>query len=192
MRKARVIKGSSWFKDAEPIQRFREFFPYLIQDAELNPNPRAQCTIWVNGEEKGPFTPGQIRSMWNAGNLTADTLFIYEELNEWRPIKSFCQIDEVDTNIGSESDGSASIVLGVMLIIFGLVSSLYFISEYDVSVKTEKIYLEGVGFIGGDSVVNLGRQQNRLIGVGCSVVVVFFGGGLLAFRKSNVSNGLEN
>lgn len=36
-----------------------------------------------NGEAKGPYTFGQLRSMWNTGTVTGDTLYCEEGFEEW-------------------------------------------------------------------------------------------------------------
>ena len=38
------------------------------------------------GDAQGPYEIGQLRSMWNTGQLTANTLFWNEDGNEWRGI----------------------------------------------------------------------------------------------------------
>lgn len=63
----------------------------LPHNAEKNPPPDAECYLWRNGNQEGPFTPSQIRYMWNAGSITADTLYYYSQLSDWCPVKGFCQ-----------------------------------------------------------------------------------------------------
>ena len=59
--------------------------------------------------------------------------------------------------------GSGRRGLSVLLTIIGIVVTVYFVAFYDVSVRT--YYVSGDGTVGGESVVNLAKQQNRLIGV---------------------------
>lgn len=61
-----------------------------LQEAELNPSSDAECYLLRGDQQSGPFTPGQIRSMWNAGSITSDTLFYDDKMVEWRPVKFFC------------------------------------------------------------------------------------------------------
>ncbi|MBL9160697.1 MAG: DUF4339 domain-containing protein [Verrucomicrobiales bacterium] len=42
--------------------------------------------IIKNGEERGPYTFEQLRSMWSSGQLTADTLYWQEGMPEWKSI----------------------------------------------------------------------------------------------------------
>jgi hypothetical protein len=55
--------------------------------------------------------------------------------------------------------------IGIMLVVVGIIVTTYFTAIYDTSVTTKGEFISGVGYIGGDSVVNLEKQQNRLIGV---------------------------
>lgn len=43
--------------------------------------------IFYGGEEKGPFTFEQLRSMWSSGQLTADTQYWQEGMSDWEPIE---------------------------------------------------------------------------------------------------------
>lgn len=78
-----------------PISQFPNIAPFLaertIEQSEFSPPLAAQCSLWHNGQTQGPFTPVQIKSMWDAGSITADTLFYYSELPDWKPAASFCQ-----------------------------------------------------------------------------------------------------
>jgi hypothetical protein len=42
--------------------------------------------IYHGGQEKGPYTFEQLRSMWSAGHLTADTLYWQEGMADWQPL----------------------------------------------------------------------------------------------------------
>ncbi len=44
--------------------------------------------IRQNEEARGPYTIGQLRSMWNAGNLTGDTLYRKEGSDVWKVLSS--------------------------------------------------------------------------------------------------------
>src|SRR5713101_6405846 len=41
-----------------------------------------------NDETKGPYTLGQLRSMWNAGSITSETLHSQEGYSEWLPLST--------------------------------------------------------------------------------------------------------
>ncbi len=90
-----------------PIREFPDFAPHVSDTtpekdkraadalklylAEHSPDPNAHCYLLIGDKREGPFLPAQIRSMWNAGTITADTQFINSDLPDWRPVKSFCQ-----------------------------------------------------------------------------------------------------
>ena len=89
-----------------PIRTFPEFAKYVadmtiqdeqaeikanLEEEKVNPHPTATCYLWRNGQQEGPFTPNQIKSMWDAGSLTADTLYYHSGLTDWHPVKGFCQ-----------------------------------------------------------------------------------------------------
>lgn len=152
-----------------------------LKKAEFNPPPDAQCYLFMRGDQSGPFLPAQIRAMWRAGSITSDALFSYKGLPDWRPAKSFCD----SMNSGSDTftkllDNDARQGLGAFLAVIGIIIAVYFIAVYDVSVRTESRYISGIGTVGGDSVVNLAKQQNRLFGVivglaltAAGVVIIF-------------------
>jgi hypothetical protein len=95
--------GSSYI----PIKKFPQFAPYVsnysIEEAESSPHPNAECYLSKDGQQSGPFAPAQIRSMWNAGSITSDTLFYHKDLGEWKPVKKFCQNDKWQFSSSSES-----------------------------------------------------------------------------------------
>lgn len=59
-------------------------------NAERNPPATAECYLWREERQEGPFTPGQIKSMWDSGAITADALYYYPSLPDWKPVRSFC------------------------------------------------------------------------------------------------------
>lgn len=48
----------------------------------------ALCMLRRKGNEDGPFLPDQIRKMWNAGQIKADTAYTFEQLGEWFPVRN--------------------------------------------------------------------------------------------------------
>ena len=59
-------------------------------NAERNPPAAAECYLWRGDHQDGPFTPGQIKSMWDSDVITADALYYYPALSDWKPVRSFC------------------------------------------------------------------------------------------------------
>src|SRR6185436_6001418 len=44
--------------------------------------------IDINKEMKGPYTTGQLRSMWNSGAITGQTLHCREGDTQWSPLSA--------------------------------------------------------------------------------------------------------
>lgn len=42
--------------------------------------------ILIEGKQSGPFTIGQLRSMWNSGSITSETLYWMEGMKGWNPL----------------------------------------------------------------------------------------------------------
>lgn len=94
----------------KPIRSFPEFAPHVhdvplsaAQKAELYPPSDAECHLFMNGQQHGPFLPTQIRSMWDSGSITSDALYFYSGLPDWRPVKGFCQNAKPETAQSNES-----------------------------------------------------------------------------------------
>jgi len=45
-----------------------------------------ECYLALDGKEKGPFTIGQVRSMWQAGSITSRTLYFEPTMKGWKPL----------------------------------------------------------------------------------------------------------
>lgn len=151
-----------------------------LSDAEFNPPPDAQCYLFMHGQQSGPFLPAQIRAMWNAGSITSDAMFHYSKLPDWRPVRSFCDFTcarSSPLSVGAHSLGGERRSWGIALTIFGIVITMYFVGSHDVSVRTD-----------AGSVINLGKQQDRLIGViiGLAFSVV---GVMLTYFPANRGRG---
>ena len=60
------------------------------------------------GDALGPYEMGQLRSMWNAGQLTANTLYWNESGNEWRGIADL-RLGEVEAKPAARPEASLSL-----------------------------------------------------------------------------------
>jgi hypothetical protein len=115
--KTKIAELGWLLRSYRPIREFPEFAPYVrdttpeeakreaerkLEEAECNPEANAQCYLQVDGKRQGPFLPAQIRAMWNAGTITANTLFIHSDLPDWRPASSFCQHAQWQENQSKE------------------------------------------------------------------------------------------
>lgn len=152
-------------KDWIRVDHLLSSVPDEQAEAELPPITDAtHCHVFDAGQQLGPYVPQQIRSMWAAGTLTADASVFPAGYPDWIPIADFLarlQPSQPPTTPSSSSAGP----LGVLLIVVGICFTIYFAAIYDTSVVTERRYLSRIGSVGSDAVVNLGKQQNRLIGV---------------------------
>ena len=120
--------------------------------------------------------------MWSAGTLTADTLVFPDGYPDWIPISRFLTAirapswEESGMPIGFHQ-------LGILLGVVGAILTFYFAVIYDTSVDSERKYISGVGYVGGGSVVNLGKQQNRLIGVIVGIAMTGIGIGVVCIPQ---------
>lgn len=72
-----------------------------------------RCFLRVRDEEKGPFTFDQVRSMWNAGQITADTTCRMTEV--WQPLSKL--LPHVFTQLPPISDDSPSVARGAYSVV---------------------------------------------------------------------------
>jgi len=54
----------------------------------MSPSDIQEYFIYQNAEQLGPYTFLQLRTMWAAGQLSADTLFFHEGMSDWAPLRS--------------------------------------------------------------------------------------------------------
>lgn len=73
-----------------------------MSGASRQSQPGGRCFLSVRDEEKGPFTFDQVRSVWNAGQITADTTYRMTEI--WQPLLRV--LPHVSTQAPPISDGS--------------------------------------------------------------------------------------
>ena len=67
--------------------------------------------ISTGGDAQGPYDMGQLRSMWNTGQLTANTLYWSEDGNEWRGIAEL-RLGEVEAKPAARPEASLSLAGG--------------------------------------------------------------------------------
>ena len=84
------IKSVPEFSDHVPKMN-RERQLQIAEEAKTNPPLDANCYILKNKNKEGPYTPKQIKTMWDAGTLLADTLYVYEGIPDWVEAKRFCE-----------------------------------------------------------------------------------------------------
>jgi hypothetical protein len=67
---------------AKPVQ------PHQEHDAKWEiSNKMNKYRIIANGDERGPYTFEQLRSMWSSGQLTTEALYWQEGMTEWESIE---------------------------------------------------------------------------------------------------------
>src|SRR5712672_1814304 len=64
--------------------------------------------IKAKGEERGPFARSQLRSMWNSGTITSDTLFRQSESQDWQPINKIFKTDDTIAEPGAPKSETAT------------------------------------------------------------------------------------
>ncbi len=155
--------------------------------------------ILSDGKQAGPYTIGQLRSMWQSGIITTETQYYFEGAPNWQPmikLRSMLEPNSVVKNRPASiitrpprvpappSTAAASSQVGVFLMLAGFAISAYFFFVYDTSVRVESRYVTGFGSVGGGRVNNLGLMQNRQLGcIGGLVLTV--AGLALTFGKGN-------
>ncbi len=135
----------------------------------------ALCYILVGEEQTGPYTPDQIRAMWAHGQITAQTLYWFDGLKEWFPVRNFCAAALRVGTTPPVLNGNNHQTLGGLLAVLGLIIAGYFFFVYDTTVETESRYITGYGTIGGQRVHNTGLMQNRLLGCVGGLVLTTIG-----------------
>ena len=154
-----AVPLSTFFPDAPKRQES------VADEIALPPiNDTTHCHVFYAGQQHGPYTPQQIRTMWSTGTLTADTSVFPAGYSDWISIADFLKRLQLHSAF-TASLSSASNPFGILLTVLGVIITIYFAALYDTSVRTDRHYIPEVGYLGGDTVVNLAKQQNRLIGV---------------------------
>lgn len=50
--------------------------------------------LTVGSEKRGPYTLGQLRSMWHSGAITSDTLYWQQGFDKWFPLSNIINLLE--------------------------------------------------------------------------------------------------
>lgn len=73
----------------------------------------------AKGEEKGPFTFGQLRSMWNNGQITADALYRTSDSSECLPLAERFAASE-PTSVAPQKKRHSRPAIGVAMLVGGV------------------------------------------------------------------------
>lgn len=68
------------------------------------------------GQQSGPFTEGQLRSMWDLGQLTKDAVCWCEGMSDWQPVENLTKTAVKKSAISIQT---LCILAGVGLFILG-------------------------------------------------------------------------
>ena len=143
-----------------------EIRPYrqLKEQTDLTLDPTTHCHVFFGGKQHGPYIAAQIQAMWGAGTLPADAFVLPSGYSDWIPIGDYLARIQPSPSVVTSASSNLR-TLGILITVIGAVVAFYFVAIYDTSVTSERHFIPGVGNVGGESIVNLGRQQNRMIGV---------------------------
>lgn len=73
------------------------------------PAKRAFFRVRINGKESGPYSMGELQSLWSNGQITRETQFAGRGSDNWQPIETiFQQIMEYKPPLAAESNASQS------------------------------------------------------------------------------------
>jgi len=75
-----------------PPAGFRE--PWVSLALDQKEKPTMEYYLYLNDEQKGPYTLSQIQSMWRSGNITGNTLYWQDGFSEWIPLSTILHIIE--------------------------------------------------------------------------------------------------
>jgi uncharacterized membrane protein YgdD (TMEM256/DUF423 family) len=83
--------------------------------------------LLMNDMEQGPFTIGQLRSLWNAGKITSKTYYFQAGMSEWKPLTHVLSLlepspvtDTAPRTIKTAKSRFVYIILGVFLGLLGI------------------------------------------------------------------------
>jgi len=114
-------------------------------------------------------------------------------------MKQFPNIIATAENSGTDAvdrtnDGTIALgFFGCLLIVAGIIATIYFAAEYDTTMETTVpgAYLSSIDERLPDThqrVTNIGLEENRLIGVLCGLASCLLGMGLLILAKLNAAH----
>ena len=120
------------------------------------------------GEAQGPYEIGQLRSMWNTGQLTANTLYWDEERQEWRGISELNLGESTATAIQEKPQGK---------FLDGVSSS----SKHTSPVRYWALRGGGLGLAGGflSGIAGYGAPPAMALGMGIPIALLFAGVGAI-------------
>ncbi len=93
-------------------------------------------TLWINEANAGPYTLGQLRSMWAGGTISAQTLFWIEGNEDWKPLLEIAnQLEQTQPSVrpqppqktnNAKSNAVAYLLLFAVLIALAVGGVIYY------------------------------------------------------------------
>jgi hypothetical protein len=137
---------------------------FLSKKARRRPNETAHCYVHLGGEKRGPYLLGQIRVMWQNGQITADSALSWEDTSEPVPIKEV--LTSTNTILGTKKTSTSGIkIFGIVMLVSGSLGLLYYRLLFDSTVYSSY----------SGRIHNIGLMQDRQIGLIISGLAVILG-----------------
>jgi hypothetical protein len=136
-------------------------------------DPNAKIFVMVDGVETGPLAYEQVVKMLWKGELKPETLYTTPGATEWIPLSCLTNatkstdpimIPDFFSFLSKIDFRTSKTDVGTVIIMIGVAALAFFAIVFDSSVES-----------GASRVINMGKSQDRLIGVLASMTVVFIG-----------------
>lgn len=137
---------------------------FVATQSQRRPNEAAYCFVHLGEEKRGPYLLGQIRAMWQTGQITADAALSWEDTTEPVPIKDV--LTSPNTILVTKTTTTSGIkISGVVMLVGGSLGLLYYWLLFDSTVDSSY----------GERVHNIGLMQERQTGLIISGLAVILG-----------------
>lgn len=127
------------------------------------PSETDHCFVHAGEEKRGPYLLGQIRTMWQNGQITADATVSWGATSEAVPINDVLVVPRIA--MGTETASTSGIkILGIVMLVGGSFGLFYYWLLFDNTVSSY-----------GGRVHNIGLMQERQTGLIISGIAVVLG-----------------
>jgi hypothetical protein len=79
--------------------------------------------LFLNEQQLGPYTVGQLRSMWQAGTVTSQTQYCYEGAESWRPLS------ELSSMLEPQPPVELSYAMAFVIPFVGIIMGIYILTK---------------------------------------------------------------
>lgn len=150
---------------------------FVAPQSRRSPNESTHCYVLVGEEKRGPFLLGQIRAMWQTGQITADAALSWEDTCEPVPIKDV--LTPPTTILDTKTTSTSGIkISGIVMLVGGSLGLLYYWLLFDSTVSTSY----------SGRVHNIGLMQERQTGLIISGLAVILGFVCVLMDKSSTKS----